>query len=343
MPEFHLLARRAVGLLALAAAPVMAQQTTLTVYTALEADQIKAYQAAFEREYPDIKIQWVRDSTGIITAKLLAEKNNPKADVIWGLAGTSLGLMDKEGMLEPYAPKGLDQISPQMRDAKPVPAWVGMDAFAAAICFNTVEAKKQNLPEPKSWQDLTRPEYAGKVVMPNPASSGTGFLDVSAWLQIFGEDKGWAFMDALHKNIGSYTHSGSKPCNLAASGEFPIGVSFDYRAAKLKADGAPVQPIFPSEGLGWEVEATAIVRGTKNADAARKVADFSASRAANELYKANFAVLAIPSVATSNPNLPTDLASRMIKNDFVWAATQRDRIIAEWTKRYDSKSEPKKK
>ncbi|AKQ56530.1 putative 2-aminoethylphosphonate ABC transporter substrate-binding protein [Bordetella hinzii] len=343
MPEFHLLARRAVGLLALAAAPVMAQQTTLTVYTALEADQIKAYQAAFEREYPDIKIQWVRDSTGIITAKLLAEKNNPKADVIWGLAGTSLGLMDKEGMLEPYAPKGLDQISPQMRDAKPVPAWVGMDAFAAAICFNTVEAKKQNLPEPKSWQDLTRPEYAGKIVMPNPASSGTGFLDVSAWLQIFGEDKGWAFMDALHKNIGSYTHSGSKPCNLAASGEFPIGVSFDYRAAKLKADGAPVQPIFPSEGLGWEVEATAIVRGTKNADAARKVADFSASRAANELYKANFAVLAIPSVATSNPNLPTDLASRMIKNDFVWAATQRDRIIAEWTKRYDSKSEPKKK
>lgn len=343
MPEFHLLARRAVGLLALAAAPVMAQQTTLTVYTALEADQIKAYQAAFEREYPDIKIQWVRDSTGIITAKLLAEKNNPKADVIWGLAGTSLGLMDKEGMLEPYAPKGLDQISPQMRDAKPVPAWVGMDAFAAAICFNTVEAKKQNLPEPKSWQDLTRPEYAGKIVMPNPASSGTGFLDVSAWLQIFGEDKGWAFMDALHKNIGSYTHSGSKPCNLAASGEFPIGVSFDYRAAKLKADGAPVQPIFPSEGLGWEVEATAIVRGTKNADAARKVADFSASRAANELYKANFAVLAIPSVATSNPNLPTDLASRMIKNDFVWAATQRDRIIAEWTKRYYSKSEPKKK
>ncbi|MFJ1303003.1 putative 2-aminoethylphosphonate ABC transporter substrate-binding protein [Pseudomonadota bacterium AL_CKDN230030165-1A_HGKHYDSX7] len=329
--------------LALAAAAPAAAQTTLTVYTALEADQIKAYQAAFERENPDIKIQWVRDSTGIITAKLLAEKNNPKADVIWGLAGTSLGLMDKEGMLEPYAPKGLDQIAPHMRDAKPVPAWVGMDAFAAAICFNTIEAKKQNLPAPTSWQDLTKPVYAGKIVMPNPASSGTGFLDVSAWLQMFGEEKGWAYMDGLHKNIGSYTHSGSKPCNLAASGEFPIGVSFDYRAAKLKADGAPIEPIFPSEGLGWEVEATAIVRGTKHADAARKVADFSASRAANELYKANFAVLAIPSVATSNPNLPADLASRMIKNDFVWAATERDRILAEWSRRYDGKSEPRKK
>lgn len=338
--------RYALTLIALAlagAAGVAAADTALTVYTALEADQIKAYQAAFEKANPDIKIQWVRDSTGIVTAKLLAEKNNPKADVIWGLAGTSLGLMAKEGMLEPYAPKGLDQIDAKMRDAVQTPSWVGMDAFAAAVCVNTIEAEKQSLPMPTSWQDLTKPVYAGKIVMPNPASSGTGFLDVSAWLQIFGEEKGWAFMDALHKNIGSYTHSGSKPCNMAAAGEFPIGVSFDYRAAKLKADGAPIEPVFPSEGLGWEVEATAIVKGTKNLEAAKKLADFSASREANELYKTNFAVLAIPSVATSNPNLPADLGRRMITNDFVWAASNRDKILAEWARRYDGKSEPKKK
>lgn len=326
-----------------AAAGTAAADTTLTVYTALEADQIKAYQAAFEKAHPDIRIQWVRDSTGIVAAKLLAEKNNPKADVIWGLAGTALGLMDKEGMLLPYAPKGLDQIAANMRDGKDVPAWVGMDAYAAAVCVNTIEARKQNLPMPASWQDLTKPEYAGKIVMPNPASSGTGFLDVSAWLQMFGEEKGWAFMDALHKNMGSYTHSGSKPCNMAAAGEYPIGISFDYRAAKLKADGAPVEAVFPSEGLGWEVEATAIVKGTKHLEAARKLADFSASREANELYKSNFAVLAIPSVATVNPHLPANLSERMIKNDFVWAATNRDRIIAEWSRRYDGKSEPKKK
>ena len=135
------------------------------------------------------------------------------------------------------------------------------------------EAPQQLRKVARQVQDLTKPVYAGKIVMPNPASSGTGFLDVSAWLQIFGEEKGWAYMDALHKNIGSYTHSGSKPCNLAAAGEFPIGVSFDYRAAKLKADGAPVEAVFPSEGLGWEVEATAIVKGTKHLEAARKLAE----------------------------------------------------------------------
>ena len=57
-------------LLALAAAfagitGAASAETTLTVYTALEADQIKAYQAAFEKANPDIKIQWVRDSTAV--------------------------------------------------------------------------------------------------------------------------------------------------------------------------------------------------------------------------------------------------------------------------------------
>ena len=100
--------------------------------------------------------------------------------------------------------------------------------------------------------------------------------------------------------------------------------------------------MFPSEGLGWEVEATAIVKGTKNLEAARKLADFSASREANEL-QGQLRRAGHPSIATSNPNLPADLTKRMIKNDFTWAATNRDRIIAEWTKRYDGKSEPKKK
>ncbi|MFT2520142.1 hypothetical protein ACMWQB_28310, partial [Escherichia coli] len=53
----------------------------MTVYTALEADQIKAYQAAFQKANPDIEIKWVRDSTGIVTAKLLADNGVPVTEV----------------------------------------------------------------------------------------------------------------------------------------------------------------------------------------------------------------------------------------------------------------------
>ena len=316
-------------------------KTTLTVYTALEADQVKAYQEAFEKTNPDIEIKWVRDSTGVVTAKLLAEKANPRADVVWGLAASSLAILDKEGMLTPYAPADLSKIGTTYRDKANPPAWVGMDAWGAAICFNTVEAEKQHLPKPTSWADLTKPVYAGKIVMPNPASSGTGYLDVSAWLQMQGEQKGWAYMDALHKNIGQYTHSGSKPCKMAAMGEFPIGIAFEYRAVKSKKEGAPIDIVLPSEGLGWDVEATGIMKGTKNLDAAKKLADFSASPVAMALYEKNFAVVATPGFSKPDPLLPADYEKRLIKNDFTWASANRDRILAEWTKRYDGKSEKK--
>ena len=78
---------------------IPASAETLTVYTAVEAEDLKRYAAEFNKDYPDIKIRWVRDSTGIVTAKLLAEKNNPRADIIWGLAATSLMLLQSEGML----------------------------------------------------------------------------------------------------------------------------------------------------------------------------------------------------------------------------------------------------
>ncbi len=331
-----------VAAVAFAGGPVVAAKTTLTVYTAVEADDLKKYAARFNEDHPDIEIKWVRDSTGVVTAKLLAEKANPQADVIWGLAATSLLVLKPEGLLLPYAPKGVDKLDAQFRDKDNPPAWVGMDAWVAAICFNTVEAQKKGLPKPSSWKDLTKPVYKGSVVMPNPASSGTGFLDVTSWLQLFGEAEGWKYMDALHQNIGVYTHSGSKPCTMAGAGEYPIGISFEFRAARQKKQGAPIDIVFPSEGSGWDMEATAIVKGTKNLEAARTLVDWSVTEKAMKLYNEGYAVVAITKMSQPIEFVPGNMLEHMIKNDFQWAALNRAKILAEWEKRYGAKSEPKK-
>jgi iron(III) transport system substrate-binding protein len=323
-----------------------AQKTQLTVYTALETDQLKAYEAGFTKVQPDIEIKWVRDSTGVITAKLLAEKANPQADVVMGVAASSLALLNTNGMLEPYAPLNLDGIMSQYRDKKNPPAWFGMDVWGATICFNTVEAEKKKLPKPETWKDLTKPIYKGQIVMPNPASSGTGYFDVTAWLTLFGDDKGkgggWKFMDGLHENIAQYTHSGSRPCNMAAAGEYVMGISFEYRANANKAKGAPIDLVFPKEGLGWDLEAFAIHKGTKKLDAAKKLAEWAASKDAMLLYGKNFAITAQPGVAEPLKNIPADYEKRLVKMDFQWAADNRERILEEWNKRYNAKSEPKK-
>jgi iron(III) transport system substrate-binding protein len=316
--------------------------TELTVYTAVEAEDLARYAETFNQDHPDIKIKWVRDSTGIVTAKLLAEKNNPQADVIWGLAATSLLLLKSEGMLEPYKPKGVEKLDKKFVDKGAVPTWVGMDAWVASVCYNTVEAAKYGLVPPQTWRDLLKPMYKGHLIMPNPNSSGTGFLDVSSWLQMFGKKQGgWDFMDRLHTNIARYTHSGSKPCKLAAAGEIPIGISFAFRGAKSKAQGAPIEIIVPAEGVGWDMEATAIVAGTSKLEAAKTLVDWSITRKANEMYNTGYAVVAMPGVAKPVEHFPPNLLEKMIDNDFEWAANNRKAILAEWLKRYDSKSEAK--
>jgi iron(III) transport system substrate-binding protein len=306
--------RCAAAVLTLAfAGTAFAQKTQLLVYTALETDQLKAYEQGFYKENPNIEIRWVRDSTGVITAKLLAEKANPQADAVMGVAASSLALLDANGMLEPYAPINLDAIMSKYRDAKSPPAWFGMDVWGATVCFNTVEAKKRNIPKPETWKDLTKPVYKGQG--------------------------GWDYMDKLHANIAQYTHSGSKPCNQAAAGEFVVGISFEYRANTNKAKGAPIDLVFPKEGLGWDLEAFGIHKGTKKLDAAKKLADWASSKNAMILYGKNFAITAQPGVAQPLANIPKDYEERLVKMDFKKAAESRARILAEWTKRYDAKSE----
>ena len=324
---------------ALAAASASAQKTELLVYTALETDQLKAYTESFNKMYPDIELKFVRDSTGVITAKLLAEKANPQAEAILGVAASSMEIFKGEGMLAPYAPVGFQKLTRNYSDRMNPPAWVGQDVFAAVVCYNTVEGQKKGIPKPEKWQDLLKPVYKGQITMPNPASSGTGYFDVSAWLQMYGEQGGWKYMDGLHENIAQYTHSGSKPCRQAGAGEFVVGISFDFRGNDVKQKGAPVDLVFPKEGLGWDIEAAGIMKNTKKMDAAKKLMDWVATKEANEHFAKNFALVAHPDVKPALAHLPADLDKRLIKNDFAFAAKNRDRILAEWQKRYAAKTE----
>ncbi|MEF2230522.1 MAG: putative 2-aminoethylphosphonate ABC transporter substrate-binding protein [Pseudodesulfovibrio sp.] len=313
----------------------------ILVYTALEDDEIPIYLEIFKKSHPNIDVKIIRDSTGIVTAKLLAEKDNPQADVVWGTAATSLMLCDQAGMIEPFAPKYLEKVSPTMRDAAKVPHWVGIKAWMTGFVTNTVEAKALKLSAPQSYADLIKPEYKGQLVMSNPASSGTGFLTVSAILQLMGEDKGWAYLDKLHENILRYTHSGSKPAKLAGSGEVAVGISFAYRGFMQKAKGEPVVTTFPKEGSGWDVEANALIRKKDIKPDAKVFLDWAISPEVMQAYGKVYPVTAYPSGNPVPEGYPADPAAQMIKNDFNWAAKNRDRILKEWSARYDGKSDPK--
>ena len=286
----------------------------VVIYTAIEPEQITDYMKAVNKTLPNIEVKMLRLSTGDISARFMAEKDNMQADVIWGVAATNMMVFKNAGLLEPYVPKGLERVQPLFRDKSATPAWVGIDIYMSAFCFNTEVGKKKNLPKPESWADLTN-------------------LSVASILQRMKEPEGWKYLDALDKNMAEYTKSGSKPCKDAAAGERAVGVSFEYVAMKMKKDGAPVEMVLPKEGSGYEIEANGLTKKGKGNTAAKQFLDWAISDEAMALYAKYFAAVSVAGFPTPE-GLPKDVSKVVYPNDFEWSAKNRDRILAEWAKRY---------
>ena len=121
-----------------------AERTQLVVYSTLEADFLAELKKAFEANNPDLSILWQKDSTGVTTARILAERGQ-RGDAIWGLAATSMMRLKKDDLLAPHTPPNLPEIKSNFRDPDDPPRWIGMQAWAAAVCFNTVEAARLGL------------------------------------------------------------------------------------------------------------------------------------------------------------------------------------------------------
>jgi len=309
----------------------------ITVYTNILLDQVKTYLANFNKTHPDIKVNVVRDSLGNLNKRLLAERHDPQADVIWGLAVTSLVLFEWRDMLTPYAPAGLERVKPQFRDTSNPPYWVGMDAWMAVLCVYTVEIEKFGLPMPLTWRDLTNPAYRGHIMMYNPTVTGTGYLTIAAIMQIYGEIEGWEYLDALHQNIFAYVPSEVEPCALASAGKILISMSYDLEGVQQKIRGAPIEVIFPTEKTGWDMEASALVKKRHVKPEAKIFLDWALSDSAMWEYAKNYAITAAKTDVSPLPGFPDDPTSQLLDRDFPWDIANRERILREWRKRYSAK------
>ena len=304
----------------------------LVVYTALEDDQITEYLTSFYEQYPDIELEVDRLSTSTLISKVIAEKDNPIADVLWGVSASSLlALCEYDGMIEPYTPAGADRILPAYKDSEEPLRWCGIDVFEGAMLVNTQLCEELGLEIPSSYEDLLDPQYAGQISMPDPGASGTGLLIVNGWLQMF--DDGWDYIRQLNANIAEYTDSGSKPAKMAAAGEYAIGLSFGYRCILLQEENPEeTVVVFPSEGTGWDVEANCLLKKSEINPCAYTFLDWAISDPAMAAYKQEMPIIAIgtdgeiPEGYTQDPslNLYPDL-------DLYQAAADRESVISTFT------------
>lgn len=303
----------------------------VTVYTSLETDEIVKYQDVARKDLPDLEINIIRLSTGELGARMLAEKDNPQADCIWGWAVTNMEQFIPAGMLVPYRAKGVEKLDKRFVHGKDF--YAGVDMYIAAFCVNTKVAKEKNLPMPKGWNDLLDPRFKGLIAMPNPVASGTGFLQVASILQMYGakegKEDGWEFLKKLDKNMGQYIKSGSRPAKMTAQGEFAVGCSFDFVVGEQKKQGFPVEFVFPIEGAGYEVEANALLKGAKNPNAAKAFLDWAVSPNAMKAYSEFKLGVTLPGIPT-RPDMPRLTEIKLYPMDFAWQAKNRDDILKKW-------------
>lgn len=293
MKALSMMSRRAA--LGLAAASCLislsarAQQAEFVVYSAFEDKQIAPLSQAFEKQNPGVKVSHFHQPGEelVTTLELELRARSPKADVV-GLNDASLTyLQSKHSAFEAYAAKDVDKVSPALQNAPHVftPAFVNL----YLIHYNTKLISAAEAP--KSWKDLLDPKWKGKLVLADPASSQSVQSFIWFIADYLGKSDpqtfGWGYFTKLAANEPRLESSHGTIRDLTIAGERPVAVQLLANAQTAAQRGEPTSNVWPSEGSPGEVSGFAIIKGGKNAELARRWADFIVSPEGQALMPAS--------------------------------------------------------
>jgi iron(III) transport system substrate-binding protein len=301
---------------------------SLKAYTTLEEAYAKELLDAFEKE-TGIAVEWVRLASGETVARIEAEQANPQASIWVGGVGTLHIDAKNKGLTAPYTSRVAENIPAKYRD--PDRFWIGLYVGPIAFAMNTDRAKELGLTMPKTWADLLKPEFAKKVRMAHPSTSGTAYNVVTTLIRIFGgdEDKAFDFMKKLDGAIDQYTKSGSAPGKNCAIGEIPVAIGYLHDLIKLKVTGAPLEIVVPEDGTGFETASLSLIKGGPDAVNAKKLYDWILGESAAKII-ASWYVIPLSQKA---PALDTGFGlekMNLVDQDDVWDAANKARLLERW-------------
>lgn len=255
------------GALAAALLSTAAYAENLVLYTSQPNEDAQATVDAFQAANPGIEVEWVREGTTKIMAKLMAEieAGNPVADVLLIADTVTMQRLKEAGHLADYKSPEAASYEASLYDADG--AYYSTKMITTGIVYNTSAAMK-----PQGWQDLVKPEAKDLVTMPSPLTSGAALIHAQTLTGVDG--LGWAYYKALAENGATAAGGNGGVLKAVATGEKAYGMLVDFMAIREKAKGAPVEFVFPAEGVSAVTEPVGILKTAKNVDAAQKFVDF---------------------------------------------------------------------
>lgn len=308
-------------------------------YSVSMATEVSAYMCAARavneaiREYfkkeLGIEIKGLDLSCGEITARMKAEKPRFGADMLIPMAITSAYMGKKEGWFEPYpnAPAWKD-IDPSFKDPQGYYYDIGFYSFL--LIGNKNRLKEKGYEMPKSWKELLDPKWKGEIVSSSPVTSGVAFLINYSFLSLYGEKEGWKFLEALDKNIAQYTKSGNAPTDVIGRGEYTLGITSDEKVKMSIEQGYPIIWTVPAEGVGYEGDPIAILKGTDKLETCKKII--------NHMGTPKFQKWLSQFSYVNARGYPSGLYGKekpkLIKIDHAWALENSERIVNQWKDKF---------
>ena len=242
----------------------------VVIYSSMEDYRNEDLDKRLKEKFPDIEVKVQQIATGNSAAKIKAEGTKTEADIVLGLETASfLSISENFASLDGFTPQKYLP-GANIEDDRAF-TW---EKFEGGFIVNTNVLKEKGLDEPKTYDDLLKPEYKGLIVMPNPKTSGTGYMFLNTWVNTMGEEEAFAYVDKLQENVKQFTESGSGPIKALNQGEAAIGLGMLFQAAEQITQGAPLKIVMPEEGCPYNTTIFGIISGKETKENVKKVFEF---------------------------------------------------------------------
>ena len=302
------------------------ENNSVIIYTSTEDFRTEHMQKLLKEKFPSYNITLQVLSTGNHAMKLKAEGTQTEADIILNLeTGYLEGLQDIMADLSGYKiSEFLPELVPGSKRFLP---W---DKSSGAIVVNRSKLEAAGLPIPASYRDLLKPIYKGQISMPNPKTSGTGYMFLVSLINAWGEDAAYTYFDGLAENILQFTTSGSGPVNALIQGEVSIGLGMTLTAVNaINTKNIPLELHFFAEGAPSITTSFGIVKGKDSRPVVKEVFEFVMTRLVKD-DKELFCPEPVMVNQTNNiANYPKTIP--YAKMDGVYDLTLKERLLAKKT------------
>jgi iron(III) transport system substrate-binding protein len=306
----------------------------ITLYSPETPDFTKELAAKYEELHKQ-KVHVHYAGTNVLVNQMMAEKDNPKADVWYGGGGIlPFEAAVERGILASYIPDFAadwdiveNGIKMKHEDGK----YVGVEIFVLGFAYNPELVTEAEAP--KTWEDLLDPKWEGKIQFPNPAASGTATLMVMDQMMRQGDEKAWEYFEKLVKQANSIPDSGSAPTKAVSMGEAHIGIGFDFMAYEQKAKGESVDFIVPDK-TPVLVNPVSLIDKGPNAEGGKKFIDFLLSKEAQQIMADWYHIPINPEVESKTPLTLDKVKASAVDLDIDWVNANYDRVRDEWKEKF---------